>query len=119
MVFNSCHSSLQLVSSERCENLKVRAHVFVAGRVQGVFFRVETRYHANRRNVVGWIRNTLDGRVEAIFEGEEDDVEKLIEFCGSGPSSAQVTQIDVQWQKYTGEFADFKIRKTASNQSCF
>lgn len=100
--------------------MKVRAHVFVAGRVQGVFFRVETRYHANRRNVVGWIRNTVDGRVESVFEGEKDDVEKLIEFCGSGPPSAQVTQVDVQWQKHTGKFTAFEIRKTASTHSfCF
>ena len=92
--------------------MKARAHVFVSGRVQGVFFRIETRYEAKKRNVAGWVRNTSNGRVEAIFEGERDDVEKLIKFCRSGPASARVTKIDVQWKEYTGEFKDFKIGKT-------
>jgi acylphosphatase len=93
-------------------NMKVRAHIFVSGRVQGVFFRVETRYEAMKRNVAGWVRNTSGGRVEAIFEGEREDVEKLIEFCRKGPSGARVTKADVQWEEYTGEFKDFKIRRS-------
>jgi acylphosphatase len=93
-------------------NMKVRAHVLVSGRVQGVFFRVETRYEAMKRNVAGWVRNTSGGRVEAIFEGEREDVEKLIEFCKRGPSGARVTKVDVQWEEYTGEFKDFKIRRS-------
>ena len=93
-------------------NMKVRAHIFVSGRVQGVFFRVETRYEAMKRNVAGWVRNTSGGRVEAIFEGEREDVEKLIEFCRKGPSGARVTKIDVQWEEYSGEFKDFKIRRS-------
>jgi acylphosphatase len=90
--------------------MKVRAHVFVSGRVQGVFFRSETRHEARRRNVTGWVRNTADGRVEAVFEGEREDVEKLIDFCRRGPPGARVTKVDVQWEDYTGEFKDFKIR---------
>ena len=90
--------------------MKVRAHVFVSGRVQGVFFRSETEDEAKRRNVVGWVRNTSDGRVEAVFEGEKEDVEKLIDFCRRGPPGARVTKVDVQWKDYTGEFRDFKIR---------
>ena len=93
-------------------NMKVRARIFVSGRVQGVFFRVETRYEAMKRNVAGWVRNTSGGRVEAIFEGEREDVEKLIEFCRKGPSGARVTKVDVQWEKYSGEFKDFKIRRS-------
>jgi len=93
-------------------NMKVRAHIFVSGRVQGVFFRVETRYEAMKRNVAGWVRNTSGGRVEAIFEGEREDVEKLIEFCKSGPPGARVTKIDVQWKEYTGEFESFKIGRS-------
>jgi len=91
-------------------NMKVRTHVFVSGRVQGVFFRSETEDEANRRNVCGWVRNTSDGRVEAIFEGEKEDVEKLIDFCRRGPPGARVTKVNVQWDDYTGEFRDFKIR---------
>ena len=94
--------------------MNVRAHILVNGRVQGVFFRVETRSTAMKRNVTGWVRNTSEGRVEAIFEGEREDVEKLIDFCKSGPPAAQVTKIDVQWEEHTGEFKDFKIQKTVT-----
>ncbi len=90
--------------------MNVRARVFVSGRVQGVFFRSETRREANRRNVVGWIRNNPDGRVEAVFEGAKKDVEKVIDFCRRGSPAARVTDVDVQWEDYTGEFKDFRIR---------
>jgi len=90
--------------------LKVRAHVFVSGMVQGVFFRSETRHEANRRKVTGWVRNLRDGRVEAVFEGEKDAVEKLIEFCRTGPPGARVTKVEVSWEEYTGEFKDFLMR---------
>jgi len=90
--------------------MKVRAHVFVSGRVQGVFFRSEAEDEARRRTVAGWVRNTSDGRVEAIFEGGKEDVEKVIDFCRRGPPGARVTKVDVQWEDYTGEFRDFKIR---------
>ena len=93
-------------------NMKVRAHIFVSGRVQGVFFRVETRCEALKRSVAGWVRNASDGRVEAIFEGEKGDVEQLIDFCGLGPSGARVAKIDVQWEEYAGVFDGFKIRRT-------
>ena len=90
--------------------MKIRAHVFVSGRVQGVFFRSETRYEAKRRKVDGWVRNTSDGRVEAVFEGEKEDVKKVIDFCRRGPSGARVMKIDVRWEDYIGEFKDFKVR---------
>jgi acylphosphatase len=93
--------------------MKVRAHILVSGRVQGVFFRVKTRYEAMKRNVTGWVRNKSGGQVEAIFEGKREDVEKLIDFCRNGPPSARVTDIDVQWEEYRGEFNAFNIRKTA------
>jgi acylphosphatase len=89
--------------------MKVRAHVFINGRVQGVFFRVKTRDEAAKRNVTGWIRNTSSNRVEAIFEGEKSAVERLIDFCRRGPPSARVTGIDFQLETYTGEFKVFKI----------
>jgi acylphosphatase len=93
-------------------NMNVRVHVFVSGRVQGVFFRVETRSKAIKSNVAGWVRNTPDRRVEAIFEGEKANVEQLIDFCRRGPPGARVTDIDVQWEAYTGEFKTFKIQST-------
>lgn len=90
--------------------MKVRAHVFISGRVQGVFFRSETRYEAKKRGVKGWVRNMPDGKVEAVFEGEEKSVKELIEFCRRGPSGARVKNIHVIWENYTGEFKDFEIR---------
>jgi acylphosphatase len=90
--------------------MKVRAHVFVSGWVQGVFFRSETRHEAKKRGVKGWVRNLPDGRVEAVFEGEEEAVKELIEFCKSGPPGARVTSVDVIWENYTGKFKGFEIR---------
>jgi acylphosphatase len=94
------------------DRLKARAHVFVSGRVQGVFFRVETHHEATKRNVVGWVRNTRDSKVEAIFEGQKEAVEEMIEFCRKGPAGAKVTDVTVQWETYNREFRDFKIRKS-------
>jgi len=90
--------------------MMVRVHVYESGRVQGVFFRYETRREARKRNVKGWVRNLPDGRVEALFEGEEEKVLELIEFCKHGPPGARVTNVEVEWGEYTGEFKDFYIR---------
>ncbi|MFQ6085883.1 MAG: acylphosphatase [Candidatus Bathyarchaeia archaeon] len=90
--------------------MKVRAHVLISGRVQGVFFRSETEYEANRLGVKGWVRNLRDGRVEAVFEGEKGKIEKLIRFCRRGPPGARVTDVEVSWEKYRSEFEDFRIR---------
>ncbi len=89
--------------------LKVKAHVIVSGRVQGVYFRGETRNKAVKYGVNGWIRNLHDGRVDAVFEGKKDDVEKTIDFVSRGPSFAKVTNVELEWQDYTGEFNDFRI----------
>jgi acylphosphatase len=90
--------------------MMVRAHVLVGGSVQGVFFRSETSYEAERRGVKGWVRNLPDGKVEAIFEGEEKSVKELVEFCRQGPHGAKVAKVDVTWENYTGEFGSFEIR---------
>jgi acylphosphatase len=90
--------------------MKSRAHVFVSGRVQGVFFRSETAYRARGHEVNGWVRNLPDDRVEAVFEGEEENVRKLVEFCRRGPPGAGVVKLDVSWESYTGEFTNFEIR---------
>jgi len=90
--------------------MKVRAHIVVSGRVQGVFFRTETRHEAKKHGVKGWVRNLRHGGVEAVFEGEEEAVKELVEFCKRGSSGARVTRVDVKRESYTGEFKDFQIR---------
>jgi acylphosphatase len=89
--------------------MMVRAHVYVTGRVQGVFFRGETQNHAIRHNIRGWVRNLADGRVEGVFEGEKEQVNEIIEFCKRGPSGAYVQKLDIMWEDWTGEFQEFRI----------
>jgi acylphosphatase len=83
--------------------------VYVSGRVQGVFFRTRTRYEAEKNGVVGWVRNLPDDRVEAVFEGERENVERLVEFCRRGPSGSLVTTLDLFWEDYSGKFERFEI----------
>ena len=89
---------------------KVRAHIFVSGFVQGVFFRSNTKAKAKEFGVLGWVRNLPDGRVEAVFEGEKEDVEKMIEWTRRGPVYSKVEDVEVEWEEYRGEFDDFEIR---------
>ncbi|MHA1239067.1 MAG: acylphosphatase [Candidatus Odinarchaeia archaeon] len=88
----------------------VRAHLYISGRVQGVFFRAYTQEVALDHNVSGWVRNLPDGRVEAVLEGKKVDVEKVINFCRRGPPSARVEDVQVTWEPYKGEFKGFEIR---------
>ena len=88
-----------------------RAHVWVSGRVQGVFFRQSTENRARELGLTGWVRNLPDGRVEAIAEGDPDALAEWIAFCHVGPPAAQVTHVDVQWESPTGEFAGFDTRR--------
>lgn len=90
--------------------MKKRAHVFLSGKVQGVFFRATTRQEAQRRKVVGWVKNLDDGRVEAVFEGDEEDVEAMIDFCHEGPNRARVDDVEVYWEEHEGVFSDFEVR---------
>ena len=89
--------------------MKGRAHVYVTGRVQGVFFRAETADLARSLGLTGWVRNLPDGRVEALFEGEKDAVEQAVDFCRRGPSDAHVSSLNVKWENWTGEYHDFRI----------
>jgi acylphosphatase len=75
-----------------------RAHVRVQGSVQGVFFRVETRDRARSLGVSGWVRNLRDGAVEAVFEGPEERVESMVEWCRRGPAGARVESVNVDWE---------------------
>ena len=89
---------------------KKRAHVFVSGWVQGVFFRAETRDLARQLGVTGWVRNLWDGRVEAVVEGEDWAFEQLVAWCRQGPRGAQVDAVDVTYEDYAGEYDSFSVR---------
>lgn len=90
--------------------MKARAHVIISGIVQGVNFRYYTKLEAEKNNVTGWIRNLVDGRVEAVFEGEKKDVERMIEFCKTGPPNAYVSDVEIKWEKFKGESDKFEIK---------
>lgn len=87
-----------------------RAHVFVSGQVQGVAFRDATRSQAEQLGLNGWVRNTEDGRVEAVFEGEPDVVREMVEWCKSGPSSADVEDVSVENESPSGDLSGFEVR---------
>ena len=86
------------------------AHLLVSGRVQGVFYRASTREVALRHHLTGWVRNLSDGRVEALLEGEKGNIEKVIEWCRSGPPAAAPTNLEINWLNYSGSFSDFNMR---------
>ncbi|QSG02975.1 acylphosphatase [Natranaeroarchaeum sulfidigenes] len=87
-----------------------RAHVFVSGRVQGVFYRATTKETAEGKGVDGWVRNLDDGRVEAVFEGPEDAVEEMVEWCHTGSPAASVEDVDAEYEEPQGEDG-FRIRR--------
>ncbi|NJD52672.1 MAG: acylphosphatase [Candidatus Methanoperedens sp.] len=88
-----------------------RAHVFISGKVQGVFFRSSTKDMANKLGLYGWVRNLADGRVEAVFEGEKDAIEKMLEWCREGPQYAKVTGIEVIREQFKGDSKEFLLRR--------
>ncbi|MHC1629386.1 MAG: acylphosphatase [Methanoculleaceae archaeon] len=91
--------------------MTVRAHIWISGRVQGVYFRNAVEVVAGERGVTGWVRNLADGRVEAVFEGTREDVEEVIAFCRHGPPAARVSDVAVEWEEPAGE-AGFQILLT-------
>lgn len=86
-----------------------RKRVIVSGRVQGVFFRDTARQRAESAGVSGWIRNTPEGAVEAVFEGEPEAVDELVDFCRRGPSRAEVASVDVEEEQPEG-LSRFEVR---------
>ncbi|MBI4209358.1 MAG: acylphosphatase [Deltaproteobacteria bacterium] len=88
----------------------VRRHLAIRGRVQGVMFRGTLQEEARRQGVQGWCRNCPEGFVEAVLEGEEEAIQKIIAWCHKGPPSARVTGVEVHEEPYKGEFASFQIR---------
>ena len=103
----ACKNVKKIASEEKME--KVRAHVIIEGRVQGVFFRGCTQDEARLRKVTGWVKNRYDGKVEAVFEGEKNAVHALIDWCYTGSPHASVKTVEIQWEDYQGEFSSFSI----------
>ena len=86
-----------------------RVRVFVKGKVQGVFFRQALKVKAIQNGVSGWVRNLDDGRVEAVLEGNGENVNTLVEWCHGGPANARVEDVDIINEKYSNEFSKFDV----------
>ncbi len=86
-----------------------RVRIKVHGRVQGVFFRAHTQEKASSLGLTGWVRNTEDGGVEAMAEGDKKSLEALVSWCHSGPAAAKVNSVDVEWAKATGKYRTFSV----------
>ena len=87
-----------------------RIHIFVTGRVQGVFFRQSTRVIAIKNNVNGWVRNLDDGRVEIIAEGEIQNIDAFVDWCKTGPANSRVDEFELSEENSTDEFENFEVR---------
>ena len=90
----------------------IRAHITVEGRVQGVGYRANTRRMANQLKLKGWVRNLRDGRVEIIVEGEEEMVDRLIQWCHRGPTSAYVSKVSSEKSEAKREFDRFRVKSS-------
>ena len=87
-----------------------RIHIFIAGRVQGVFFRQSTRVMAIKNNVTGLVRNLDDGRVEIVAEGEESNINSLTDWCKTGPANSRVDEFELSEENVTDDFENFEVR---------
>ena len=87
-----------------------RVHVFVTGRVKGVFFRQATKVIAIKNNVTGWVRNLDDGRVEILIEGDDKCIDSVIAWCDCGPANSRVDDIQINNENYLGSFENFCLR---------
>jgi len=94
---------------------KVRVRVLISGRVQGVSYRYYTKQQAEVLNLCGWVRNLGNGKVEAVFEGDKDKVDEMLEWCKDGSESAEVKKIEVEWLSLAeapDDLKKFEIRET-------
>jgi acylphosphatase len=90
---------------------RIRVHLKIEGRVQGVYFRASTVTQARILGVTGWVMNCPDGSVEVVAEGPRANIEELIEWCRRGPQGARVSNVRVEWEQPQHEFAGFGIRR--------
>ncbi|RLF27691.1 MAG: acylphosphatase [Thermoplasmata archaeon] len=90
--------------------VRKRAHVLISGRVQGVWFRGSTKDKAEQLGLHGWVKNTNDGKVEAVFEGEENAINEMIKWCHHGPPLAKVENVEINWEEPKNIEEGFSIR---------
>jgi acylphosphatase len=86
-----------------------RVHLIVYGRVQGVFFRHNTKKIADKLNLKGWVRNNPDNSVEIVAEGNENAIDNLINWCRKGPIGAKVEKVDIEEEGFKKEFISFSV----------
>ena len=86
-----------------------RVRLFVTGKVQGVFFRQSLKVMAKKNDIFGWVKNLKDGRVEAVLEGNEENVSRLVEWAHGGPANARVEDVEIRNEKFTAEFSKFDV----------
>ena len=89
---------------------KKRVHVYISGRVHGVCYRQNTLFIAGQLGIKGWVKNIPNNQVEAVFEGDSEAVDKIIEWCKNGPSMSRVTNIEMLEETYKGEFEGFRVK---------
>ena len=92
--------------------MNVRTRAIFTGKVQGVFFRMNTNQKANELGIKGWVRNVSDGTVEAIFEGEENNIKMLLDWCKTKIQMARVDNLQIENLEYLGEFDSFDVVRT-------
>lgn len=88
---------------------EIRAHIYIEGNVQGVFYRSWTKKTAQSLNLTGWVKNLEDGRVEVVFEGDKSKIEDMVARCKNGSNLAKVSHIDLIWEEASGELVGFEI----------
>ncbi len=87
-----------------------RLHIVIEGIVQGVFFRASTIEESGKLSLTGWVRNCPDGRVEAVFEGDIDKIDQVVEWCKKGPQGAVVRNVETIWEQAIGDYDSFTIK---------
>jgi acylphosphatase len=89
-----------------------RVHIFISGKVQGVYYRQNTAQKAQELGIRGWVRNLSDGRVESVMEGDKVNIHKILDWCKQGPADANVSGVQVVNEEYKDEFTTFDIVET-------
>ena len=87
-----------------------KVHVIISGKVQGVWFRTNTKQKAEYFGLTGWVRNTSDGNVEAVFEGDEKLIKEMLDWCNQGPPLAEVKKVNVNFEEPKNEYDVFTVR---------